>query len=94
VIITNAAGLNYLAEIDAVQLLDEYLPAELYNELSDKIIRAKDSYGDMYESGINISDTAFAKSLNTGYDKVYIAFTGTTDENYERAMDFLEYILE
>jgi hypothetical protein len=48
----------------------------------------------MYESGINISDTAFAKSLNTGYDKVYIAFTGTTDENYERAMDFLEYILE
>lgn len=94
VIITNAAGLNYLAEIDAVQLLDEYLPAELYDRLSDKIIRAKDSYGDMYESGINISDTAFAKSLNTGYDKVYIAFTGTTDENYERAMDFLEYILE
>jgi hypothetical protein len=75
-----------------VQLLDTYLPEELHQELSDRIVSAKDSQGDMYESAIDISDTEFAKALNTQYSQIYLVFPGTKEENYTRAMNFVEYI--
>jgi hypothetical protein len=94
VIITDKAGLTYFCEIDAVQLLDNYLPENLRTKLSDRIISVRDSQGDMYESAIDISDTAFAKSLNTGYSQIYLVFPGTKEENRTRAMSFVEYIFD
>jgi hypothetical protein len=92
VIITDKDGLTYFCEINAVQLLDTYLPEDLHQELSDRIVSAKDSQGDMYESAIDISDTEFAKALNTQYSQIYLVFPGTKEENYTRAMNFVEYI--
>jgi hypothetical protein len=92
VIIADEDGFTYFCETDAIQLLDTYLPEEVHDKLSDRIVSGADSQGDMYESAIDISDTAFAKSLNTGYSEVYLLFPGTKEENKTRALELLDYI--
>ena len=42
---------------------------------------------------IDISDTQFAKNLNSGYSDVYVAFPGAIDRNYTNSLKFLEYVL-
>jgi hypothetical protein len=94
IIITDEAGLTYFSAIDSIALLDTYLPAELHTKLSDWIVNTKDSQGDYYESAIDISDTDFAKSLNTGYSDIYLVFPMGKGESQETAVSFLEYIFE
>jgi hypothetical protein len=48
--------------------------------------------GNDAEMVIDISDTEFAKSLNLGYDDVYIGFPGDQQDNHERVADLLNYL--
>ena len=44
--------------------------------------------------GIDISDTAFAKGLNVGYEKIYLCVAGGKSENRKRVNMLLKYIFK
>ena len=48
--------------------------------------------GNPAEMVIDVSDTDFAKSLNVGYDKIYMGFPGDEERNHTAVRDLLMYI--
>ncbi len=64
------------------------------DKYKDKILMAVDYYGDEEEFAFDISGTEFAKSLNLGYDDVYIAFPGKSVENMNNIKMVLNYIFD
>lgn len=73
--------------------LKKYLPADIYTLVEDRVVETAGYDGSVVPFAIDISDTDFAKSLNLGYDDVYIGFPGNTDQNYKNAKRMLKYIL-
>lgn len=93
IIITDDVGAIYCGMQEIMCPLRNYLPADLYSQIEDRIFETENHDGDVVPFAIDISDTEFAKNLNLGYDKVYIGFPGTTEENYVNAKRMLKYIL-
>lgn len=93
VVITDEKGAEYCSMQEIFNPLQSYFPADIYPLLEDRIYEAANNDDVVMPFAIDISDTAFAKSLNTGYEKVYLGFPGTTEENYQHAKLFLKFIL-
>jgi hypothetical protein len=93
IIISNATGIKYCSTENVIASPKGYLDSYAYNALKDYMVEFENSIGTMEYFAIDISGTDFAKELNPGYDDVYLAFPGSTDENKERALRFLEYVL-
>lgn len=98
IILTDKTGLEYCAAQSLIQPLDAALFPDVYSAISSgqkaRIVSVANYNGESREYGINISDTAFAVSLNLGYDDVYIGFIGYNDRNFKNARLFLNYVLE
>lgn len=103
VIISDEDGILYCATAGITTSVDYYLDEELYSVVKDNVLiyegpkEGTSTSGDSYVSvgdvmAIDISDTDFAKGLNLDYDDVYIAFPGTTSENFENAVRFVRMI--
>lgn len=92
VIITDMDGLKYLSRIDIIQVLSNTLDSSVYDSLEKYIVYVDGPYGSE-TFGLDISDTDFARGLNTGYSKVYIAIpSNTACKSNKNALRLLEYI--
>lgn len=98
VIITDKTGLEYCAAQSLIQPLESSLYPDVYNtiakEYADSVTQAENTSGKLYEYGIDISDTAFAQSLNLDYDDVYICFIGYNERNLSNARKLLNFIFD
>lgn len=93
VIIMDKKGMEYCGMQEITYPLKKYLPADIYTLVEDRVVETAGYDGSVVPFAIDISDTDFAKSLNLGYDDVYIGFPGNTDQNYKNAKRMLKYIL-
>lgn len=93
IIIMDEKGVEYCGMQEIIYPLKSYLPAELYSQVEDRIVETAGNNEVVVPFAIDISDTTFAKTLNLGYDKVYIGFPGATESNYKNAKRMLNYIL-
>lgn len=57
------------------------------------MVEFNDPNGTARTYAIDISDTQFAKNLDTGYADVYVAFPGVIDRNYTNSLRLLNYVL-
>lgn len=97
IILTDRTGLEYCAAQSLIQPLDAALLPDVRSAVSSqasRIVSAAAYNGELREYGIDISDTAFASSLNLGYSDVYVGFIGCNDRNFKNARLFLNYVLE
>lgn len=98
IIITDKTGLKYCAAQSLIQPLDSSLYPDVYKAIStdyaDTIVSTENTNGTKKEYGIDISDTAFAKSLNLDYSDVYIGFIGITDRNLANSRKIMNYIFK
>jgi hypothetical protein len=76
VVITNMEGAVYCGETNVFYPLDKYLDEESYNKVKDKIVILNNMDGQPGQYAIDVSDNEFMKSLNVGYDDIYIGFAG------------------
>lgn len=98
VIITDEVGLHYCTTTSLVQPLEDRLFDDIYAAIKEKhphaIVQSPNYDNKPDEFAIDISDTEFTKSLNVGYDKVYVCFPGGSEENIVNIRRFLNYVLE
>ncbi len=92
VIFTDDEGAEYCASEDIFYPINKYLDDETYNLVKDDIVLYKNMEGNPAEMVIDVSDTDFAKSLNVGYDKIYMGFPGDEERNHTAVRDLLMYI--
>jgi hypothetical protein len=92
VIITNATGLKYCSTAGIANALKGYLDSYTYEALTPYMYDSENANGTLVPYALDISDTEFAKQLNTGYSDVYLALPGVNDENKANALKFIEYI--
>ena len=92
VFIMDKKGVDYCAMQAIINPINNYLPADIYALVSDRLITSADHDGAVVDFAIDISDTDFAKNLNLGYSPVYLGFPGTTEQNYVNAKRMLKYI--
>ncbi|MCR5102905.1 MAG: hypothetical protein K6B68_00380 [Eubacterium sp.] len=92
IIFTDMDGAEYCGMMDIFYPLDRFLDEEHYNKIKDHIVVLKDSNGKPAEYAIDISDTDFAKTLNTGYSDIYIGFPGDQQRNHDAVNDFIDYL--
>ena len=98
IIITDKKGLEYCAKTSLIYPVDDIFTADLSNAISkncsDLLTSAKD-YDDNDEVfAIDISGTAFAKSLNLDFDQAYICFPGSDTSNIENVRKMLNFIFD
>ena len=92
IIFTDMEGAVYCGMMDTFYPLDRFLDQAHYDKVKDRIIKLKNMKGEPTEYAIDISDTDFAKSLNLGYDDIYIGFPGDQQENHDRVNWFIDYL--
>ena len=93
VIITNEEGAEYCAMQGVFYPLEVYLDSTVYRKIKDRIYVAKGMDGAEYECAVDISGTDFAKSLNVGYEDIYIVFFGEEKHSKEVAQSLIDYII-
>lgn len=93
VIISNATGVKYCAAQNIAKPLKGYLSEDAYAKLEPYMVEFDDPNGTARTYAIDISNTQFAKDLDTGYSDVYVAFPGVIDRNYTNSLRFLNYVL-
>jgi hypothetical protein len=94
VLFTDAEGVEFCSEQGVFNSIDGYLDKEHYEIVKNHIFTTKDKDGNIKGLAIDISDTEFAKSLNIGYDDVYIGFPGNSDRNHTAVNDLLDYLFK
>ena len=92
VIFTDMEGAVYCGMMEIFYPLDKFLEPEDYEKIKDRIVVLRNMKDEPTEYAIDISDTEFAKSLNLGYDDIYIGFPGDQQDNHDRVKEFLNYL--
>lgn len=94
IIITDKKGFLYCSYTGIVSPINEYFDEEICSKLTGYYSYASDYFNNTLPFGLYLGGTEFAKSLNTGYDNVYLVFPGTTDINKTNAVNFVQYLIE
>lgn len=94
IIIMDEKGMEYCGMQEITYPLKNYFPADIYSQIEDRIAETAGYDGAVVPFAIDISDTSFAKSLNLGYDTVYLGFPGNNEQNYKNAKRILNYVLD
>lgn len=96
IILTDKTGLEYCTSTSLVQPLEDRLYNDILTELKEKypniIVTSPNYDGKQVEFALDVSDTEFIKELNVGYDKVYVCFPGSSEQNNINVRRFLKYI--
>ncbi len=96
IILTDRQGLEYCTSTSLVQPLEDKLYDDILTELKEKypstIVTSPNYDGKQVEFALDVSDTQFIKDLNVGYEKVYVCFPGSSEENFVNVRRFLKYI--
>ena len=92
-LITDKAGMEYIARSECAADMNEVLDKEMKGKLSSKMIYAESGEdGKIIAAAIDITDTTFSREYMTSSDKVYFVLTGLIDD-YDSGIDVLKYIL-
>ncbi|MBR6403636.1 MAG: hypothetical protein IKS48_09665 [Eubacterium sp.] len=92
-LITDKAGMEYIAQMECAGDMNEILDQDLKDRLSSDMAYAKSGEnGTNIAAAIDISDTAFSKEYITSNDKAYFVVTGKIEDD-ESAIAVLKYIL-
>ncbi len=99
IIISDKKGVECCANKSRIYPLSQSLDTDLYDIMASdqykvRILSVADNYGDIQEFAIDISDTNFAKTLNLGYDDVYICFPGLSEGNFLNVRRVLNFIFD
>lgn len=98
IIITDKKGLEYCAKTSLIYPVDDIFTADLSNAISkgcSNLLTSAKDYNDNDEVfAIDISGTAFAKSLNLDFDQAYICFPGSDTSNIENVRKMLNFIFD
>lgn len=98
IIITDKKGLEYCAKTSLIYPVDDVFTADLTNAInknySGLLTSAKDYEDNDEVFAIDISGTAFAKSLNLDFDQAYICFPGSDTSNIENVRKMLNFIFD
>ena len=92
VIFTDMKGAEACAAIDIFYPIDKYLDEATYNKIKDRTVTLKNMEGQEEILAIDVSDVELAKSMNVGYDKIYIGFAGDEQRNHDAVQDLLNYM--
>ena len=92
IIITDRSGLDYCTARDIAIHPDYALPLDVLEALKPYEVEAKDPYNQTFVYAYDISGTAFAKSLDLGYDQIFLCFPGSTSKTQMHAENFVRYI--
>ena len=92
IIITDRGGLDYCSTTDIAIYPDYVLPMDLLEALKPYEVEAEDYYNQTFVYAYDISGTDFAKSLDLGYDEIFLCFPGNTSEAQMHAENFVRYI--
>lgn len=96
VIFTDRAGLEYCSSTNLIYPIEDILTKDvediIFEEYPDLVVTAK-NYADIdVPYAIDISDTDFAKSLNLGYEEIFICFPGSEERNIVNTKKMINYI--
>lgn len=98
IIITDKKGLEYCAKTSLIYPVDDIFTADLSNAInkncSNLLTSVKDYEDNDEVFAIDISGTAFAKSLNLDFDQAYICFPGSDTSNIENVRKMLNFIFD
>lgn len=92
IIITDRGGLDYCSTTDIAIYPDYVLPLDVLEALKPYEVEAEDYYNQSFVYAYDISGTDFAKSLDLGYDQIFLCFPGSTSEAQMHAENFVRYI--
>ncbi|MCM1272485.1 MAG: hypothetical protein NC225_11715 [Clostridium sp.] len=96
IIISDKAGIEYCGSSGMARPVESSLSAEflatLQNDYHCSLLSVKDEDDNMVAFAVDISDTDFAKNLNTGYSDVFLSVAGTSDQNKSNAEKMLRFI--
>ncbi|MDE6025944.1 MAG: hypothetical protein K2G45_10875 [Lachnospiraceae bacterium] len=96
IIISDKAGIEYCGSAGMVRPVDSSLSTELLTTLQNdygcSLLKVNDENDNLVAFAIDISDTDFAKNLNTGYSDVFLGVAGTSDRNKSNAEKMLKFI--
>lgn len=73
VVITDRSALEHYASLSAFQNLQEFLPEELYKDMSSRIYSAPDAKGHMQPVGLSLADTSVVNETGIVMDPPYLA---------------------
>lgn len=94
VILTDKAGMEFLSGGGLLVEPGQVLSSSQLSPLTDRLVKSAGSDNVRRYAGIDISDTALARLLHTGYSQVYLCFPGTSDQNKENAARFTQWIFQ
>lgn len=91
VYITDDALLDIYASDDHFKNLDEFLPSDMKEKLSDKFIYKEGSNNTKYPVAVDISDTTFFKEAGITKEPIYIAIVANAPHP-ETTISFIKYV--
>ncbi|MCR5214158.1 MAG: hypothetical protein K6E10_07055 [Eubacterium sp.] len=92
IVFSDMEGALYCAGMDIFYPIDKYLDQEHYDKIKDRIVVLNNMDGQPAQLAIDVSDLEFIKSLNVGYNDVYIGFAGDQESNHVAVNDFIDYL--
>jgi len=89
--IVDETNFAHYTEMGGFKDLEEYLPANVYQALQDRLIYAENESGESRPYAVTISGTAFASGSRLSDDCSYFAIMGNTTRD-DNVLAFVDYL--
>lgn len=94
VLLSDYDGLSYCVEQDLVYPIDMLFTEDALAPYQQRLKVMTSYTGEERSYAIDVSDSPYLKEQNLGYTSAYIMFPTNDPENNERALNFLEFLLQ
>ncbi len=94
VILSDYEGVKYCVEQDLVYPIDMVFSEDILAPYADRLKVMTSYTGDERNYAIDVSDSPYLKEQGLKYSSAYIMFPSNIEENNERGLSFLKFLLE